>query len=150
MLSVFRAGSQPHSSLHKSFTMLLTVRREGRHGPVTGKILLLAESAHTRDPECGEKMSLPLASSCLSVRSLPPFSPYPPVLWVPNPTLDAWPASSSASGSGSAVQVHLVHPLMAMGVEKWVGEQERRDKEKGRKAAFLVPPWWGAYEHINC
>lgn len=115
--------------------MLLTVRREGGYGPVTGKIWLLAESAHTWDPERGEKTFLPSPSNCPSVRSLPPFSPSPMALWVPNPTLDTWPASSSSSGSGSGsvVQVHLVYSLVEMGAEKWVGEQEGRDEEKRRK-----------------
>ena len=84
MLSSFRVGSQPHSSsLHKPFAVLLTIRREGGYSPVTGKILLLADSAHSWDLECGEKMSLPLPSSYLSVRSPPLFSPSPMGLCVP-------------------------------------------------------------------
>lgn len=108
----------------------------------------LASSCSARTHRMGDgRVSSPLLSSCLSVLSSVLSFLLPPGHL--NLHYAPWPGSSSASGSGSVIQVQLVYPLMETGVREASGWAARRARKKWRKAAFLAPPQQGAYKLTN-
>lgn len=140
MLSFLSAGSWPHSSsLCKSFAVLLTVRREG--GRVQSgdweNLAVGSTSMHTGSGGWGkDAFTCALRLPTSFIRSPPPPHPHSAQGHLA-PHYASWPGSPSASGSGSAIQVQRVYPLVEMGAGRWVGAHGEGDEGRGGRQ----PSW---------